>query len=161
MEIRRYQRGEEGAIWEVYFEATHRSIGRDYHADLVERWAPRDRGDKDKDEWAERLREKNPFVAIEGGRIVGMAEIEGDGTEGFVDYFYVHPDWQGKGIGKALLARLEGEAVNVGAKVIFADVSVTAKGFFLEQGFVVTEAKANVILGHPAPNFRMEKRVTR
>ena len=85
-----------------------------------------------------------------------MAEIEGDG---FIDYFYVHPDWQGKGIGKVLLARLEGEAGKAGVRVIFADVSVTAKGFFLGQGFAVTEAKANVILGHPAPNFRMEKRV--
>ena len=153
MEIRRYKRGEEAAIWEVYFEATHRSIGRDYHADLVERWAPRD---KDVNEWAERLREKNPFVAVVDGKIVGMAEIE---VDGFIDYFYVHPDWQGKGIGKVLLARLEGEAGKVGVKVIFADVSLTAKGFFLGQGFEVTEAKANVILGHPAPNFRMEKRV--
>ena len=156
MEIRRYKCGEEGAIWEVYFEATHRSIGRDYHADLVERWAPRDRDDRDMKEWAERLREKNPFVAVVDGRIVGMAEIEGDG---FIDYFYVHPDWQGRGIGKVLLARLEGEAGKVGVKVIFADVSVTAKGFFLGRGFRVTEEKANVILGHPAPNFRMEKRV--
>lgn len=153
MEIRRYKRGEEAAIWVVCFEATHRSIGRDYPPDLVERWAPRD---KDMEEWAKRLRETNPFVAVVGDKIVGMAEIE---ANGFIDYFYVHPDWQGKGIGKVLLARLEGEAGKVGVKVIFADVSVTAKGFFLAQGFAVTEAKSNVILGQPAPNFRMEKKL--
>ena len=155
MEIRRYRCGEEEAIWEVYFQATHRSIGRDYHPDLLERWAPRD---KDMNEWAERLAQKNPFVAIVGGRIVGMAEIE---VDGFIDYFYVHPDWQGRGIGKALLATLEGEAGKDEADVIAADVSVTAKEFFLAQGFTVTEAKSNVILGHPAPNFRMEKKLTR
>ncbi len=153
MEIRRYKRGEELAIWEVYFEATHRSIGRDYHPELLERWAPRD---KDMNEWAERLSRKNPFVAIVDGRIVGMGEIEADG---FIDYFYVHPDWQGKGIGKALLTVLEAEARRVGVETIFADVSVTAKEFFLSRGFKVTEANSNVILGHPAPNFRMEKRV--
>ena len=88
--------------------------------------------------WAERLVEQNPFVAVMQGEIVGMAEIDGDG---FIDYFYVHPDWQGQGIGKALLARLELETKLRGVKVIFADVSVTAKEFFIARGFRIVEAK--------------------
>ena len=151
MQIRRYTRGEEGAVWKVYFAATHESIARDYHADLIERWAPRDR---DMDQWADRLAQKNPFVALVDGEIVGMAEIEADG---FIDYFYVHPRWQGRGIGKALLAILESEAAKAGVNVIAADVSITAKAFFSSRGFRVTAAKSNVILGHPAPNFRMQK----
>jgi putative acetyltransferase len=151
MEIRRYRPGEESAVWSVYFAATHESMARDYHPDLIERWAPRD---KDMKGWVDRLAQKSPFVAIVDGRIVGMAEIEGDG---FIDYFYVHPKWQGKGIGKALLATVEREVAKTGARVIFADVSVTAKSFFLSQGFSITEAKSKVILGHPAPNFRMQK----
>ena len=83
------------------------------------------------------------------------AEIEADG---FIDYFYVHPRAQGRGVGKALLAAVECEAVRLGVSLIYADVSITAKSFFLSQGFCITEAKSNVILGHPAPNFRMEKR---
>ena len=83
-----------------------------------------------------------------------MAEIEADG---FIDFFYVHPKWQGRGIGKALLATLETEAARLGVGMIFADVSVTAKSFFLARGFRVTEAKSNIIQGHPAPNFSMEK----
>ena len=100
------------------------------------------------------MAQKNPFVAIVDGQIVGMAEVERDG---FIDYFYVHPMWQGKGIGKALLATVEREAAKAGSGVIFADVSVTAKSFFLSRGFSIIEAKSNVILGHPAPNFRMKK----
>src|SRR5262245_50254563 len=100
MEIRRYMRGEETAVWKVYFAATHESIARDYHADLIERWAPHD---QDMGRWTDRLAQKNPFVALVDGEIVGMAEIERDG---FIDYFYVHPNWQAKGIGKALLAEL-------------------------------------------------------
>ena len=151
MEIRRYKLGEEGAIWSVYFTATHESIARDYHPDLIERWAPHN---QDMKAWGERLARKNPFVAIMDGQIVGMAEIEGDG---FIDYFYVHPKWQNKGIGKALLATLEVEATKVGVRTIFADVSVTAQPFFLSRGFGIIEAKSNVIRGHPAPNFRMQK----
>jgi hypothetical protein len=57
----------------------------------------------------------------------------------------------------ALLAMLESEAAKLGVKLIWADVSITAKEFFVSRGFRVTEAKANVTLSHPAPNFRMEK----
>jgi len=108
--------------------------------------------------WAERLAQKNPFIAKLDGQIVGMAEIEQDG---FIDYFYVHPKWQGKGIGKALLATLEIKAIQAGLETIFADVSVTARSFFLSQGFGIIEAKSTVVLGHPAPNFRMQKRLSR
>ena len=40
-----------------------------------------------------------------------------------------------------------------------ADVSLTAKAFFASQGFIVTEARPNVIIGHPAPNFTMAKQL--
>ena len=60
MELRRYRIGEEPSIWKVYFDATHESIARDYHQDLLNRWAP---PDKDMTQWAERLAQKNPFIA--------------------------------------------------------------------------------------------------
>lgn len=151
MEIRRYRPGEESAVWSVYYAATHESNARDYHPDLLERWAPHD---QDIGRWTARLARKNPYVASVEGEIVGMAEIEPDG---FIDCFYVHPRWQGRGVGKALLATVESEAARMGAKVVWADVSITAKEFFRSQGFRITESKSNVILGHPAPNFRMEK----
>jgi putative acetyltransferase len=154
LEIRRYKPGEEAAVWAVYFAATRESIARDYHPDLIARWAPEH---CDMNDWADRLEQKQPFVAIINQELVGMAEVE---RNGFIDYFYVHPTWQGKGIGNALLARLECEAAKAGASVVFADVSITAKSFFLSRGFCITEAKSNVILGHPAPNFRMQKRLS-
>src|SRR5437868_2731928 len=79
MKIRRYKHGEDSAVWKVYFAATHESNARDYHADLIERWAPHD---QDMSQWADRLAQKNPFVAIVDDEIVGMAEVEPDG---FID----------------------------------------------------------------------------
>ena len=154
MKLRRYRVGEEVAIWEAFFQATHVSNARDYHPELIDRWAPQD---KDMKEWAERLVEKNPFVAIIGEQIVGMAEIE---PTGYIDYFYVHPEFQGQGVGTALMATIETEATGAGANRLFADVSVTAKPFFESRGFFVTEARSKTINDHPAPNFVMEKTLT-
>jgi putative acetyltransferase len=154
MEIRRYKPGEEGAVWNVYFTATRESVARDYHTDLIDRWAPHD---LDMQSWVRRLAQKNPLVAVVDGEIVAMAEID---TNGFIDYFYVRPRWQGRGIGKALLETVEAEAAGLGVMLIFADVSITAKSFFVSRGFCLTETRSNIILGHPAPNFRMEKRLS-
>jgi putative acetyltransferase len=155
MEIRRYRAGEEGDLWSVYSAATRESVARDYHPDLIERWAPRK---KDMTEWVDRLALKRPFVAVVEKQIVGMAEIDPDG---FIDYFYVHPGWQGRGIGTALLGALESEVAKTGVTMIRADVSVTAKSFFLSRGFTIIETRSNVILGHPAPNFAMQKPLSR
>lgn len=153
MIIRRYQPGEEPAIWNVYFRATHESNVRDYHADLLRRWAP---PDQDMEQWASRVFDKNPFVAEVEGQIVGMAEID---DQGGIDYFYVLPEFQGQGIGLSLLKALESDARNNEVRALTADVSLTAKSFFESQGFQVVEARMNVILGHPAPNFAMRKEV--
>lgn len=151
--VRHYELGEESMIWDVVFTSTHKTIAKDYHSDLIERWAPRNYNMM---EWTKRLVKTNPFVCLIDQKIVGMAEIE---KNGFIHYFYTHPDFQGKGVGKSLLAAIELQASRSGLKIIFADVSLTAKGFFHSQGFIVKESKSNIILGHSAPNFRMEKKL--
>jgi len=108
MTIRQYRAGEEQMIWEVVFNATRESNARDYHPDLIDRWAPRD---KDMAEWNERLKAKNPFVAVIDEEIAGMVELE---ENGFIDYFYVIPTFREQGIGKALLATIEAEASALG-----------------------------------------------
>jgi putative acetyltransferase len=149
MQLRRYKVGEEAAIWDVVFQATRVSNARDYHPELIDRWAPHD---KDMEQWAERLADTNPFVAIIGEQIVGMAELD---PSGYIDYFYVHPKFQGKGVGTALMAAIEIEASQTGASRLSADVSVTAKPFFESRGFFVVEARSNIVIGHPAPQFAM------
>lgn len=41
------------------------------------------------------------WVAEEGGEVVGFIGFR----EGWIDHLYVHPDWQGRGIGPQLLAK--------------------------------------------------------
>lgn len=152
-EIRRYREDEVEAVWTVFSASTRVSVARDYHPDLIERWAPADR---DMDEWGQRLKTKNPLVAVVEERVVGFAEIE---ETGYIDCFYVHPDFQGQGVGKALLATVEAVAIEAGAEKVFARVSVTARTFFEQMGFKVDEAWNHIVIGLPAPQFGMSKRL--
>lgn len=153
MTIRRYFPGEEAQIWQVYFRATHESNAADYDVELLNRWAP---PDMDMTAWAARLLEKNPFVALMDDEIVGFAELD---ASGFLDYFYVTPERQRQGVGAALMAALVSEACALGVQAMTADVSITAKRFFLGQGFEIVESRVNMILGHAAPNFSMIRRL--
>ncbi len=146
--------GEEPTIWSIYFRATHETNADDYHKDLLNRWAP---PDMDMTEWATRLQEKNPFVALLDDLIVGFAELN---ESGFLDYFYVSPDFQRQGIGSALMSAVVSEAITFEVPAITADVSITARGFFAAHDFEVVESRTNIILGHPAPNFAMVRHLT-
>lgn len=151
MQVRRYIPGEEEEIWQLYYDTTHNIIGKVYTKEQVERWAPHN---KDMDEWKERLKNKNPFVVVEDDTIIGFAELEPDGH---IDYFYVHYKWQRKGVGSMLYNAIEEEAINQKIPHLFAEVNVSAKEFFLKQGFEVLEEKNNIICGAPALNFMMKK----
>ncbi len=152
MNVRRYQAGEEEQIWQVYYDTTRLINGRDYTAEQVRRWAP----DEGKPGWNERLKEKNPFVAEEEGQILGFAELEGNGHIG---YFYSHHQWQRKGVGKLLYRALEEEALRRKIPLLFAEVSVTAREFFLGRGFEIVAEQNNLVCGTVAPNFQMQKRL--
>ncbi len=150
MEIRPYHPGEEAAVFHVLQESTRVSFVRDYHPDLIARWS----ADRVPEEWRERLAIKQPYVALIEGQIVGFGEIE---PSGFLDCFYVLAPFQGRGVGKALMAQIEAQATEWNVPRIYANVSVTARPFFEARGFVVTEEMNKIILGHPAPQFKMEK----
>jgi putative acetyltransferase len=154
MQVRRYEIGEEEELWNLCRDTTRIITGEVYTKEQIDRWAPHD---KNMDEWKERIEKRNPFVAIQDGKIVGFAELEADGH---IDYSYAHHQWQGKGVGSALYSAIENEAISKKMSRLYAEVSVPAKEFFLRQGFEVVEEQNNIVCGAPAPNFRMEKKLT-
>ena len=95
-----------------------------------------------------------PIVATTDNQIVGFAEFENDGH---IDCFYVHHQFQNKGVGSALMKEIEQQALHKNISKIFAEVSITAKSFFLSKGFIVTKEQLKKIRGFDLKNFVMEK----
>ena len=153
MEIRRYKQGEEQTLWALLYDTVHKVNVRDYSSSQIEAWAP---SRIDLAQWKRRIMKTNPFVAMNNGQIVGFAELE---ENGHIDCFYSAHNWQGKGVGSALLNAVEIEALRRGISNLFTEVSITAKGFFENKGFFVEYEKTVTLRGEQFANFAMSKRI--
>jgi GNAT superfamily N-acetyltransferase len=75
--------------------------------------------------------ERDCLVASVRADIIGTAARDVDELV----TFFVHPDWQGRGVGAALLAELERSALRAGLKRLRVEASVTGAGFYERQGY--------------------------
>jgi putative acetyltransferase len=151
--IRRYQPGEEASLFDIYFTAIHLVASRDYTAEQVEAWAPRQ---LDSVLWKNRIREINPFVAELNGELVGYADVQ---SSGYMDHFFVSGNHPRRGIGSLLMGRILAEAASLGVSLLTSHVSRTAQPFFERFGFVVKEQRCPEVRGVVVPNALMCRNV--
>ena len=151
VDVRRYQSGEEAELWNIYYGAIHRVCSRDYTPEQVSAWAP---ADFDAKTWAVSVAQLNPYVAVLNSRLVGYTEIQSDGL---IDHFFVHPDYQGCGVGAALMNRIFSVATGLGISRLYSHVSKTAQPFYQRFGFQVIAQNTPVIRGVALSNATMEK----
>ena len=73
------------------------------------------------------------YIHEEVGRVVGVAALEDrGGGAGQVHWVYVLPGWQGRGVGTALVGRIESNALGAGINRLLV---VTAKGAHWARAF--------------------------
>ena len=77
------------------------------------------------------IRQRQMFVAQVNGRLAGVVALEA----GEVYSFFVAPDRQGRGVGRELLAFVEGRAREQGVRHLFLSASLTAVGFYEHLGY--------------------------
>jgi putative acetyltransferase len=116
---------------QLFIETVHTINAADYSQEQLDAWAPKKRAAI---YWNARLKDHITYVADAQGVIVGFADITKDGN---VDHVYVHKNFQGKGIARALVHQLEDDACRLGLSVLRTEVSITAKPFFQKIGFMV------------------------
>jgi putative acetyltransferase len=127
--------GDAAEVSRLYFETVHRVNARDYSARQVHAWAPRIRRSA---WWHRRWRRHTVFVAVAQTRIVGFAELD---RSGHIDCFFVQHQWQGRGVGKALMTCLLAESRRRRLHRLNAEVSTTARAFFRAMGFRPVRAR--------------------
>jgi putative acetyltransferase len=155
MQIRRVKRADVSQISRLYYETVHRMNSRDYSPEQIDAWAPRIYPDTF---WQRRFRRYRVLVAEEEDAVVGFAELAPTGE---IDCFYVHHACQHRGVGSALMARIERDARGHGNSRLTADVSITAEPFFRRMGFKVVRRQVKIYRNQAFKQAVMEKRLSR
>jgi putative acetyltransferase len=149
--IRKYVAGEEVVLRELFFETIHNVNSSDYTEQQVNVWAPQQYNAED---WLQRIKAIDPYVAIVDGEIAGYADLQRDG---YIDHFYCHWRFQGQGVGRALMKTLLSKGRTLGIKRFYSQVSITARPFFERYGFLVLKQQRVSIGDIELTNFKMEK----
>ncbi len=112
--------------------------------------------------WSSSANKEERWLDMAVNQFVLLAEIDetlvGFGTlrdHNYIDFFYVHKDFQGMGIAGEILNRLLQEAISHGEKLLSSDISITAKPFFRKNGFRVVATQENVRQDQVLINYKM------
>ena len=142
MTLRPYRPADCPHLAELFTSTVHTVCARDYTQVQLDAWAD---GQVDLAAWNASFLAHATLVAVEGGSIVGFADLAPDG---YLDRLYVHKDWQRRGVASALCDALSG------AKVTHA--SLTARPFFEKRGWRVVKEQQVERHGVLLTNFVME-----
>nr|WP_252735270.1 GNAT family N-acetyltransferase [Vibrio splendidus] len=138
-------------MWEIFFHTVRNVNVRDYSQQQVEAWAP---SSFDFALWQKRMNGLQPFVAELDGCVVGYTDLQ---PSGLIDHFFCHHEYQGKGVGKALMEHVFTVGRVRGVSRYFSEVSITAKPFYEHIGFKVVNEQEVEMRGVKLTNYVMEK----
>jgi len=152
--FRPYQKTDAPVLLDLFRQTVRRVNSKDYNPEQIAAWSS---DSIDPEVWAQRFEGRQTTVAVNGDQLVGFAELTMDGA---IDRFYVHAEYQGRGLGGRMLAILLKKARELGLKRLTVEASITAKPFFESQGFTHLGSQVVHCRGAYLVNFRMERSLT-
>jgi len=151
--IRCYSAADASGLTSLFRASVRQIAARDYSASQILAWAP---DAIDESRFGQRCEMKSTWVAEVEGRLAGFSDLEPDGH---VDMLYVHPDFQRRGVARALLTHIEMLARTHGLQRLYTEASITARPAFEAMGFRVIASQSVIIRGETMTNYRMEKQL--
>ena len=151
MEItfRHYRDSDLPEISALFFNTVHTVCAKDYTKEQLSAWAP---DFTPYYSWQKSFEGRTVILACCGEKILGFGDIA---PNGYLDRFYIHRDFQGRGIGSKLLRRLES---TVPDQDLTLYASITARPFFEKMGYSTEEENYVVRDGVTLKNYFMRKK---
>jgi putative acetyltransferase len=151
MNIRIAQPTDVDAIRQLFQETIETINQKDYNPAQIRIWAA---GAQRIAHWQKKVQEQYFVIAEQSDIMVGFASIE---RNGYIDFMYIHKDYQNQGIASLLLKELESKAESLCLTKVWANVSITARPFFKKRDFIITNIHTRWIDGIEFENTVMEK----
>jgi putative acetyltransferase len=140
------------SIWHVHVSSIREFCAADYTAQQIEAWA----GPKRPEDYRQALARGEVtamYVAEANGEVLGFVCAVGDDLRGL----YVAPGAIGKGIGTALLERIEADARTRGIAVMRLNSTLNAVRFYAARGYAAGERTIRMMSGVGIPCVPMTK----
>lgn len=115
------------AISQTIINALRQSNAQDYSPEIIDQVAQ----NFSPPAILQLLAQRQILVAIVDDHIVATASLDQD----VVRSAFVDPSYQGKGLGRHLMARIQSIAINAGLNLLRVPSSITAEGFYASLGF--------------------------
>lgn len=152
--IRLFEKQDTEQIAKLFHQTVREVNINDYSIDRVKAWAPDDIYFRD---WVSVCSERFTYVADDNSTVAGFGELESDGH---IDCFYCHKDYQRMGVGSKIYHAIEAKAQELKIHRLYTEASITAKPFFLRMGFSIMKKQQVECRGESFINYAMEKYVT-
>ncbi len=152
-QLRRGAAADHEALGEVMHDAVRNGPSR-YTPEQQAAWVPKPRKGPD---WDSRLASQTVFLAEQADVVIGFMTLE---PPDYVDFAFIRPDRQGKGVFRALHDAVEQEARRTGQARMRVHASLMAQPAFAAMGYAVTATEEVSIRGIGFKRFAMEKQLT-
>ena len=127
--VRRAREEDAQGVWRVHLSAIRGVAHSHYTPEEVEAWA----SPRGPEHYAEAIRNKEFYVAEEGDAVVGFGTLNPGENE--IEAVYVSPEVVRRGVGSAILRRLEERARALGLNSLKMDASLNAVPFYRSAGY--------------------------
>lgn len=151
MRLRMAQFSDLEEMQELYVDTIKSICIKDYNEEQIAVWTSTV---QNAERWNKVLTDQLVLLAEKNNKIVGYGTLD---NGNYIDFFYIHKDFQGQGIANSILSQIESQAKKTGNTLLTSDVSITAKPFFEKKGFKVLKEQKNIRKGIELINFKMEK----
>ncbi len=151
MEIRLFEPEDTKQIAQLFHDTVRLINIQDYSQKQVNAWSPDELNFRD---WRDICASRFTYIAIANEQIVGFGELEADGH---IDCFYVHYQYQRQGVGSKIYQAIEIKTRELKLTRLYTEASITAKPFFINQGFIVIKQQQVFCRGVAFINFLIDK----
>lgn len=154
MELRNGKLEDLTELQQLFVDTVKAICRNDYNAEQIKVWTS---GVENIERWERILKTQYVLVAEKENKIVGFATLE---NGNYIDLFYVHKDFERKGIAKKLYKKIEAETRRQQQTKLTSDVSKTAKPFFKHIGFEEIKEQKIIRKDVELINFKMIKELS-
>ena len=127
--VRRAREEDSEGVWRVHVRAVRGIANSYYMPEEIEAWA----SPRKPEHYIESIRNKEFYVAEEGGAVIGFGTL--NHIENEIEAVYVSPEVVRRGVGSTILRRLEERARDLGLKSLKMDASLNAVSFYRSAGY--------------------------